>query len=526
MVKNENKLKEMTLIVQGSIKVIIRMAGMGIMNIDWGDNSSSETYRLSPIDDSKDWMSEINHHKYSHKYKDNNIYVITVSGEKITHLFCENFKLTFKLTSLDISKNNELTHLLCNGYLKKLNVTQNIALKYLHCSYNKLTHLNLSKNTKLEYLQCGENNLKKLDVRKNTKLEFLSCSDNRLTKLDLSNNVALEYLSCNMNRLTNLISKNPTLKYLYCNDNDLANLDVSKNAKLRYFDCNMNNLIDLDIAKNTQLKRLECNNNQLTKLDVSNNVVLKELTCDKNQLSDLDISKNIKLRLLSCNKNQLTNLDISNNLDLKKLSCDNNQLTDLDLSKNTKLKVLSCNYNELIEIYLSNNTELEIDAKWQWVRSLGTYPQIDLHYMTESEWDSIFEMIPQLESIEQIDPTDQYVEYLLASAQLIGRISKILNPFDWAHWEEGISVLKEQTYSKLDLQTTCKLLTILLFYKESTEKLSPNVIPCQAQDLEDGRVLKLLKQLQINIEQKREKESNFQKIVPPSIESKRNKKET
>lgn len=477
MAKKEDKLKEMTLIVQGSLKVIIRMAGIGIMNIDWGDNSSSEKYILSSIDDSKDWMSEINHHKYSHKYKDNNIYVITISGKKITHLFCENFKLTFKLTSLDISKNNELTHLLCNGYLKKLNVTQNIALKYLLCSYNKLTHLNLSKNTKLEYLQCDENNLKKLDVRKNTKLEFLSCSDNRLTKLDLSNNIALEYLSCNMNRLTNLISKNPTLKYLYCDGNDLANLDVSKNAKLRYFDCNMNNLIDLDIAKNTQLKRLECNSNQLTKLDVSNNVVLKEL------------------------------------------SCENNQLTDLDLSKNTKLKVLSCNYNELIDIYLSNNTELEINDQWQWTRSSGTYPQIDLHYMTESEWNSIFEMIPQLESIEQIDPTDQYVEYQLASVQLIGRISKILKPFDWAHWEEGISVLKEQTYSKLDLQTTCKLLTILLFYKESTEKLSPNVIPCQAQDLEDGRVLKLLKQLQINIEQKREKESKAQKMQREMAES-------
>jgi len=147
------------------------------------------------------------------------------------------------------------------------------------------------------------------------------------------------------------------------------------------------------------------------------------------------------------------------------------------------------------------------------------YPQIHLYIMTKSKWDSIFAMIPWLEDIEKIDPTEmytdkggartrplKYVEYKSASVQLMGKIFKILQPFDWENWEEGINILKEQFFTDLDLQTTCKLLTIILYYKESTGKLSSLGIPCRAQDLEDGRVLKLLKQLKINVEQELKKE--------------------
>lgn len=144
----------------------------------------------------------------------------------------------------------------------------------------------------------------------------------------------------------------------------------------------------------------------------------------------------------------------------------------------------------------------------------GDYPQINLYSMTKNEWDSIFAMIPWLEKIEKIDPTEtytdhngtrtrplKYVEYKSASVQLIGRMFEILKPFDWANWEEGKEILKEQAFAELDLQTTCKLLTIILYYKESIGELSPLGIPCQAHDLEDGRVLKLLKELKKNIEQ-------------------------
>jgi len=166
-----------------------------------------------------------------------------------------------------------------------------------------------------------------------------------------------------------------------------------------------------------------------------------------------------------------------------------------------------------ISIRFGTVSELEVCLNKIKDESWGIY-QIQLHSLKKSEWDSIFEMIPWLEEIEKIDPTEmftdkcgmrtrplKYVKYKSASVQLIGRISKIFKPFDWANWQEGINILKEQFFSEIDLQTTCKLLTILLYYKESTERLSPFGIHCRAQDLEDGRVLKLLKQLKINVEQ-------------------------
>ena len=148
----------------------------------------------------------------------------------------------------------------------------------------------------------------------------------------------------------------------------------------------------------------------------------------------------------------------------------------------------------------------------------GDYPQVWLYSMTKSKWNSIFEMIPWIERIEKIDPTEmftdhdgtrtrplKYVEYKSASVQLHGRMWEILKPFDWENWEEGINILKEQSFTGLDLQTTCKLLTILLYHKELTGPVS-QLVPCQASDLEDGRVLKLLKQLKINIKQEMKKE--------------------
>ena len=113
------------------------------------------------------------------------------------------------------------------------------------------------------------------------------------------------------------------------------------------------------------------------------------------------------------------------------------------------------------------------------------YPQIDYYSMTKEEWDSIFAMIPWLEKIEKISPEEmytdhggtrtrplKYVEYKSASVQLIGRLFKLLKPFDWANWDEGIKILKDQSFTGLNLETIAKLLTIILYYKESTGDLS------------------------------------------------------
>lgn len=136
-----------------------------------------------------------------------------------------------------------------------------------------------------------------------------------------------------------------------------------------------------------------------------------------------------------------------------------------------------------------------------------------LRSVSMDKWNSIFEMIPWIEQIERIDPaktfTDhngkrtrplRYVEFKSASVQLIGRIYELFIPFDWANWKEGLNILKDQAFEELNLLATCKILIILLYYKQSTEEISSLGIPCMASDLEDGLVLKLLKQLKMNVE--------------------------
>ena len=115
----------------------------------------------------------------------------------ITYLYCECI-----LTSLDVSKNTQLTELYCfDNNLTSLDVSKNTRLTKLYCDYNNLTSLDVSKNTQLTLLGCQNNNLTSLDVSKNTQLTYLSCSDNNLTSLDVSKNLSIrsDGLACKQN---------------------------------------------------------------------------------------------------------------------------------------------------------------------------------------------------------------------------------------------------------------------------------------------------------------------------------------
>ena len=259
-----------------------------------------------------------------------------------------------KLSSLDVSNNPALTHLICyNNELVTLDVSHNAVLKYLDCQVNQLTTLDVSKNAALEYLSCTGTKLTSLDISNNLDLKSLFCggtywssisgSSGMLTSLDVSKNIALTQLGCCYNRLTSLdVSKNIALTFLDCGWNQLNSLDVSNNTVLEDLECSFNKLTDLDVSNNTALVNLHCDSNQLTNLNVSNNVSLKYLYCNGNQFTGLDLSQNIALIGLFCNENKITFLDISKNTALTRLLCNDNQLTSLDVSKNSSLNFLDC----------------------------------------------------------------------------------------------------------------------------------------------------------------------------------------
>ena len=114
-----------------------------------------------------------------------------------------------------------------------MDVSDNIALEELFCSYNQLTSLNFSNNTVLNTLACGGNELTSLNVSNNTALTWLVCHENQLTSLDVSALAAITVLLCNNNELSILdVSHNIFLGFLSCGNNQLTSLDISNNTAL------------------------------------------------------------------------------------------------------------------------------------------------------------------------------------------------------------------------------------------------------------------------------------------------------
>ena len=151
-------------------------------------------------------------------------------------------------------------------------------LKTLDCFHNDLTGIDLSKNLNLSELWCSYNPLGSLDVRNNTKLVILSCYDTKLTDLNVSKNTNLQELYCGANPLSSLdVSKNTKLTILYCMNDGLKKLDLQRNAALTELWCFGNNLNSLNLKKNTKLIRLRCNGNSFSKLDISKQTALKKL---------------------------------------------------------------------------------------------------------------------------------------------------------------------------------------------------------------------------------------------------------
>lgn len=195
---------------------------------------------------------------------------------------------------------------------------------------NNITSLNLTNNVNLQYLDCSFNDLSSLDISNNTALHILFLQNNKFPNIDVSNNILLETLFCFNNQLTTLnISKNTLLTSLSCYSNPLTSLDLSTNLLLRDLDCSFNNLSSLNISVNTALDYLNVSNNNLTSLNVTNNTALNVLNCHQNQLTSLDLSKNINLFNFWCNNNQLTNLNLKNGK--------NTSLTSVDFRFNSGL---------------------------------------------------------------------------------------------------------------------------------------------------------------------------------------------
>ncbi|PWK03193.1 gliding motility-associated-like protein [Flavobacterium araucananum] len=292
------------------------------------------------------------------------------------------------LIQLDISNNIDLDIInIDNNKLTSIAISKNTALTFFSAKNNKLTAIDLSKNISLKTLYLDHNLLLNLDVFNNLLLTNLSCSENQLTTLDVSKNNKIESLNCGSNKLSVLdTSQNISLNHFTCENNQVLNLELSKNLHLITLFCSMNKLSGLNVSKNRYLNILHCDSNQLSDIDITQNLLLQSFSIDNNQLSNLNISNNLALVLIHCNSNKLSDIDVSKNIALTHLMINNNQLKDLDVSKNRALAVMYCTNNQLVSLNLKNgsNTNLsQLDLK---SNSKLSCIQVDNKSYSDTNW--------------------------------------------------------------------------------------------------------------------------------------------
>lgn len=241
-----------------------------------------------------------------------------------------------------------------------------IGLKYfpnleeLNCKENDISDLNLSENLKLTYLDCTYNYLNsELDLSKNIELKTLICRNMKLENLNLENNTKLEKLDFTNNRVKNIdLSKNTNLIELICENNNLESLDLINNTKLKILNFKLNGLKNIDLSKNLELEDLNCSQNwSLGKLDLSSNKNLTKLNCFFCGLTDLKLAENNSIKDLNCEKNNLKELDLSKSPNLTVLKCSVNELEKLDLSNNSNIDYLNCSENKLTSLDLSTHSK-------------------------------------------------------------------------------------------------------------------------------------------------------------------------
>ena len=241
-----------------------------------------------------------------------------------------------------------------------IDLSSNLALEYLDCSYNSLITIDISQNINLVSFTAYQNGLTSLNVSYNSNLEYLNVHNNNLNEIDLSNNINLKYFQCQGNYLTSIdISENINLEYLACVLTYITELDISNNINLKSLSCSNNSINNLDLSNNAFLEVLDCSSNQLNSLDITHNLNLEYLACSGNELTSIDVSMNEALTDLLCSHNQLTELDISNNPFLLSLQCWDNQITSLDFAYNPNIVWFDCSDNLLESLIFKNGVVVE-----------------------------------------------------------------------------------------------------------------------------------------------------------------------
>ena len=281
--------------------------------------------------------------------------------EELTFVVNENSELlipdlqfkNFLLKTCDMDADGTLTLKDARTYNTQSNINRSFTIS------TSVSNLDGIQYFDIDSLTCDYCNLTSLDVSKNKNLTTLRCSNNKITNLKLSSGITS--LDCSNNKISNLdVSSLPNLRELYCTNNRLEILNLNHNTQLSALDCNNNSITRLSLSQNKELTSVNCNNNLLTWLDVKNNTKLNSLFCNYNKLQNLELGySNKALETLMCANNELTSLNVIYFSTLKTLNCANNRISALNLSNSTGLNRLWCQNNLLTTLDVSKTSLTE-----------------------------------------------------------------------------------------------------------------------------------------------------------------------
>jgi hypothetical protein len=220
----------------------------------------------------------------------------------------------------------------------------------LNCSNNYITSLNLSSNISLMRLNCSYNKLCSLEIEDCSELLSIDCSHNTISNLNLEFNTILNRLSCQ--------------------NNELTTIDLSKTSDLQQLNCSYNNLNYLDVSQNNKIISINCANNQLTGLNIANsnnrNISTALFNATNNNLyciivgdvSHANLYWNTKIDLFSYFSNDCTALGFEETLEAsEELTLYPNPVDDIltiDLGKTHKNVTVSI-YDAIGKLVLARN---------------------------------------------------------------------------------------------------------------------------------------------------------------------------
>ena len=276
------------------------------------------------------------------------------------------------ISSLDVSKNTNLTELYCNyNNLTQLNVTGCNALKILCCNRNKLTQIDVSGCTSLQTLRCdqnqiigsamdaliaglptysggelwvtfneGEGNVITATQIADAKKKGWTAKYNDGTKWQeyAEQEPIAEGIAINEDNFPDEVFRNRILSASYGEDGILTEEEIASITRMNVRNSDIHILKGIEYF--TALTYLCCAGNYLSSLDLTKNTNLQILLCSNNNLIRLDVSKNTELTNITCYNNLLTSLDVTGLTKLNKLDCYNNKLTSLNVTGCTALTSL------------------------------------------------------------------------------------------------------------------------------------------------------------------------------------------